>query len=129
MAPYGSGLRESNLGQALYAVTGTRLGLWSFLFLERFLLCLFLGRHAAAVTATRQRLCNGRTLLHSPTGDGATPRAFLRLQQWLASCRCVLLVPLTSVPSGADRSRGRTAPGCAARLAPVRCAGRDRLPC
>jgi hypothetical protein len=36
LAPCGSALAEWNLGQAINAVTGTRLGLLSFLFLERF---------------------------------------------------------------------------------------------
>jgi hypothetical protein len=36
LAPCGSALSESNLGQAINAVTETRLWLLSFLFLERF---------------------------------------------------------------------------------------------
>jgi hypothetical protein len=36
LAPYGSGVEQSNLSQAINAVTGTRLWLLSFLFLERF---------------------------------------------------------------------------------------------
>jgi hypothetical protein len=36
LAPCGSALAEWNLGQAINAVTGTRLWLLSFLFLERF---------------------------------------------------------------------------------------------
>jgi len=36
LAPCGSALREWNLGQAIDAVTGTRLWLFDFLFLERF---------------------------------------------------------------------------------------------
>jgi hypothetical protein len=36
LAPCGSALAESNLGQAINAVTGTRLWALSFLFLERF---------------------------------------------------------------------------------------------
>ena len=46
----GSALEEWNLGQAINAVTGTRLWLLSFLFLERF--CFY----AAAATLL---LCNG----------------------------------------------------------------------
>jgi hypothetical protein len=51
--PCGSTLGEWNLGQAINAVTGTRLWLLSFLFLERF--CFY----AAAATVVGLLLCNG----------------------------------------------------------------------
>ena len=53
LAPCGSALAESNLGQAINAVTGTRL--WAFVFslLERF--CFY----AAAATVVGLLLCNG----------------------------------------------------------------------
>jgi hypothetical protein len=41
-APCGSVLEESNVGQAINAVTGTRLWLLIFLFLERFRIYFFL---------------------------------------------------------------------------------------
>ena len=53
LAPCGSALAEWNLGQAINAVTGTRLGLLSFLFLERF--CFY----ATAATVVGLLLCNG----------------------------------------------------------------------
>ena len=40
-----------------------------------------------------------RTLLRSPTGDAATPPAFLQSPRWLASCRSSLHVPLVLGPS------------------------------
>ena len=53
LAPCGSALGESNLGQAINAVTETRLWALSFLFLERF--CFY----AAAATVVALLLCNG----------------------------------------------------------------------
>src|SRR5271170_4785196 len=53
LAPCGSTLAESNLGQAINAVTGTRLWQISFLLLERF--CFY----AAAATVVVLLLCNG----------------------------------------------------------------------
>ena len=53
LAPCGSALAEWNLGQAINAVTETRLGPLPFLFLERF--CFY----AAAATVVRLLLCNG----------------------------------------------------------------------
>jgi hypothetical protein len=53
LAPYDSALGELNLGQALDAVTGTRLWALSFLFQERF--CFY----AAAVIVVELLLCNG----------------------------------------------------------------------
>jgi len=53
LAPCGSALGALNPGQAINAVTGTRLWLLSFLFLERF--CFY----AAAATVVLPLLCNG----------------------------------------------------------------------
>jgi hypothetical protein len=53
LAPCGSTLGEWNLGQVINAVTGTRLWLLSFLFLERF--CFY----AAAASVVGLLLCNG----------------------------------------------------------------------
>ena len=76
LAPYDSALGELNLGQAIDAVTGTRLGLLSFLFLGNDFVFMRLGElqlHSCCAMA--------RTLLHSPTGDAATLPAFSRSQR------------------------------------------------
>ena len=59
LAPCGSALSEWNLGQAINAVTGTRL--WAFVFsLPGTILTLFcLLFYAAAATVVRLLLCNG----------------------------------------------------------------------
>src|ERR1700736_2359927 len=60
LSPCGSALCERNRGQAINAVTGTRLWLLSFLFLERFcfgFVVLFF--YAAADTVIRLLWCNG----------------------------------------------------------------------
>jgi len=49
--------QEWNVAQAIDAVTGTRLWLLSFLFLERFVTWFLF--YAAAATVTRLLLCNG----------------------------------------------------------------------
>jgi hypothetical protein len=59
LAPCGSALSEWNLGQAIDAVTGTRLWAVSFLFLERFLFCFCLSLYAAFAAVARLLLCNG----------------------------------------------------------------------
>ena len=90
---------EWNLGQAINAVTGTRL--WLLFFLPKNVLtlfCLFVftrlpprssGCSCAAV----------RTLLRSPTDDAATPPAFWRSLRWLASSRFFHRAPPVSAPS------------------------------
>jgi hypothetical protein len=60
-----------------------------------------------------------RTLLRSPTGDAAAPRAFLRWRRWLASSRSFRHAQPASDPSVAGHSRCRTAPRCAALPAPA----------
>ena len=58
LAPCGSALAEWNLGQAINAVTGTRL--WAFVFsLPGTVLILFCLFYAAAATVVRLLLCNG----------------------------------------------------------------------
>src|SRR5438270_12394471 len=124
LAPCDLVSRESNLGQAITAVTVTRLWALSFSLPRNgfvFMRLLYLQRDSCCAMA--------RTLLHSPTGDAAALPAFLRAPRWPASCRFFLLVPLTSVPSAADHNPPRMVPECAALLAPVTCAGTDRLPC
>ena len=60
LAPYSSALSEWNLGQAIDAVTGTRL--WAFVFslpwndFDSVFVFLF---YAAAATVVRLLLCNG----------------------------------------------------------------------
>src|ERR1035438_3746582 len=57
LAPCGSALAESNLGQAINAVTGTRLCLFSSWNGFDFCSCLLL--YAADATVVRLLLCNG----------------------------------------------------------------------
>jgi hypothetical protein len=59
LAPCGSARVESNLGQAINAVTGTRLWGLSFLLLETVLTFVFVLFYAAAATVVRLLLCNG----------------------------------------------------------------------
>ena len=70
-----------------------------------------------------------RTLLRSPTGDAAAPRAFLRWRRSLAFCRSSRRVRQVSVPSVAGHSRCRMVPRCVVLPAPVAFADRDRLLC
>src|SRR5579864_1288703 len=70
-----------------------------------------------------------RRLLHSPTGDAATPPAFSRWQRSPVSSRFFHRARPASGPSAADHSQGRTDPEYAAHLAPIAFADRDRLPC
>jgi hypothetical protein len=65
-----------------------------------------------------------RTLLRSPTGDAAAPRAFLQWRRWLTSFRSFRHARPASVPSVAGHSRCRTAPRCAALPAPAAFANR-----
>jgi hypothetical protein len=59
LAPCGSALAEWNLGQAINAVTGTRLWALSFLFLGTVLIfCFAFFCYAAAATVVRLLLCN-----------------------------------------------------------------------
>jgi hypothetical protein len=60
LAPCGSALGESNLGQAINAVTGTRL--WAFVFSlpgTGFDFCFVFLFYAATATVVLLRLCNG----------------------------------------------------------------------
>src|SRR5215469_11579616 len=105
LAPCGSAVREWNLGQAINAVTGTRLWLLSFFSWNRFVFTQPPQRSPGGCCAT------GRTLLHSPTSDAVTPPAFSQSPRWLAFFRFfLLLVELTSAPSAADHSRLRMVP-------------------
>src|SRR6266850_6737982 len=88
LAAWGSALGESNLGQAINAVTGTRL--WAFVFSLPgndfdFVLPFCFTR----LPPRSFGCCCGtvRTLLRLPTGDAAALRAFLRWQRPLASFR------------------------------------------
>jgi len=70
-----------------------------------------------------------RTLLRSPTGDAATPPAFLPWPRSPASFRFFHHAPPVSGPSASNHSRYRTVPGYAALPAPAGFADTDRLPC
>src|ERR1035438_6670215 len=70
-----------------------------------------------------------RTLLLSPIGDAAAPRAFLRWRRSLASCHSFPHARPASDPSVAGHSRCRMVPECVALPAPVAFADRDRLLC
>jgi len=59
LSPCGSALGEWNPGQAINAVTGTRLGLLSFSSWNGFGLFLLFCFYAAAATVARLLLCNG----------------------------------------------------------------------
>jgi hypothetical protein len=102
LAPCGSALFEWNPGQAINAVTGTRLWALSFcLFLPGTILILFL---LYCFTRLRPRsfgccCATVRTLLRSPTDDAATPPAFSQSLRWLASSRSFHRAPPASVPS------------------------------
>jgi len=107
------------LGQAINAVTGTRLGASSFFLLRRsFKLppkaCF--GGGCATV----------RTLLRLPTGDAATLPAFGPWLRWRVSYRFFRHARPVSGPSVADRCPHQTVPECAARPAPTACADTDR---
>ena len=111
----------------LDAVTGTRL--WAFVFSlpGTILICLLFTRlpppSFGCCCATV------RTLLRSPTGDAATPPAFLPSPRWLASFRFFPPRSASFSPQRRDRSRPRTVPGCVALLAPATFADTDRLLC
>src|SRR5438132_7046102 len=86
LAPWGSALRESNLGQAINAVTGTRL--WAFVFsLPGTILTFVFVVLFTRLPPRSLGCCRGavRTLLRLPTDDAATPLAFSRWPRWLAS--------------------------------------------
>ena len=94
LAPCGSALEEWNLGQAINAVTGTRL--WA---------CLF-SLPGTVLPFTQLRLlwwscycAVVRILLRSPTGDATTPPAFSRSPRWLASSRFLRHARPASGPS------------------------------
>jgi hypothetical protein len=59
LAPCGSALEEWNPGQAINAVTGTRLWLWSVLSRNDFDSVLPFCFYAAVATVVRLLLCNG----------------------------------------------------------------------
>ena len=98
LAPCGSALFEWNPGQAINAVTGTRL--WAFVFPSwndfDFVLpfCLSSCRHVCVCCCATVR-----TLLRSSTGDAATPPAFWRWPRSLASSRSFHHAPPASVPN------------------------------
>jgi hypothetical protein len=130
LAPCGSALGESNLGQAINAVTGTRL--WASVFslpgTILTLFCLFV------FTRLLRRWFAGycaavRTPPRSPTDDATTPPAFSRWQRSPVSSRFFHRARPASGPSAGDHSQGRTDPEYAAHLAPIAFADRDRLPC
>src|ERR1700751_4862722 len=86
LAPCGSALAEWNLGQAINAVTETRL--WAFFFsLPGTVLILALLFCFTRLPPRSFGGCCGavRTLLRSPTDDAATLPAFLRLPRSLVS--------------------------------------------
>src|SRR5262249_25458480 len=70
-----------------------------------------------------------RTLRRLPISDSATPPLFSRSQRSLSSSPFPHHRHPASIPSGADHSRPRTVPECAALPAPAACADTDRLPC
>src|SRR5579864_3478642 len=80
LAPCGSALAEWNLGQAINAVTGTRLWLFDFPLPGTVLICI------AFCLTQRPQLSFGcccatvHRLLRSPRGDAATPPACGRWQ-------------------------------------------------
>src|SRR5689334_3730244 len=78
---------EWNVGQAINAVTGTRLWLLSFLFLERFW-CFFICVVRRLPQLSFRCCCvAARTLLRLPIGDAITPPAFSPSQRSPASFR------------------------------------------
>src|SRR5947209_11111243 len=119
LAPCGSALAEWNPGQAINAVTGTRL--WAFVFsLPGTVLILALLFCFTRLPPASLGCCCAtvRTLLRSPRGDAAAPPAFSPWPRWLASFHSCLPVPPASAPSAADRSPHRMVPECVALLAP-----------
>src|ERR1700751_377129 len=89
LAPCGSALGESNVGQAINAVTGTRL--WASVFslpgTILTLFCLFVFRRL--LRRSFAGYCAAvRKPLRSPTDDATTPPAFSRLQRSPVSSRC-----------------------------------------
>jgi hypothetical protein len=95
--PCGSALAESNLGQAINAVTGTRL--WAFDFsLPGTVLTFVLSFCSTQLPPLSFGCCCAMvgTPLRSPTSDAAAPPAFLRWRRWLASSRiCALSTSIT----------------------------------
>src|SRR5271169_6883036 len=81
LAPCGSAVEESNLGQAINAVTETRL--WAFVFsLPGTVLNFVLPFCFTRLPSLSFGCCCAtvRRLLRSPTGDAATPPAFWPLR-------------------------------------------------
>src|SRR5579862_1697782 len=128
--PCGSALAESNLGQAINAVTGTRL--WAFDFsLPGTVLTFVLSFCSTQLPPLSFGCCCAMvgTPLRSPTSDAAAPPAFLRWRRWLASSRFSRRVGPASVPSVAGHSRCRMVPRYVALPAPATYVSTDRLPC
>src|ERR1700722_1343110 len=123
LAPCGSALSEWNLGQAINAVTGTRLLAFAFPFEE----CFWF--YAAAGNALCLLLCNGSytsPLTHKRWSNTASFLAVATMARFFRFCR---RARPTSAPNAADRSPHQTVPECVALLAPATSASRDRLPC
>ena len=100
LSPCGSALAEWNLGQAINAVTGTRLWALSFSLPGTVLIFVFVFRSTRLPPLSFGCCCAMvRTLLRSPTDDAATPPAFSPSPRSLASSRFFHLVPPTSVPN------------------------------
>jgi len=97
LAPFRFHLRVER-GQAINAVTGTRFGLLSFTFLERFVFTRL--RHCLSA-AVWQRVVHFSA---HPQVMPTAPPAFPRWPRWLASCRSFLHVQPASGPS-AGRSQ------------------------
>src|SRR6202140_1969176 len=130
LAPCGSALAEWNLGQAINAVTGTRL--WAFCLFSSwngFDFCFVFRSRRLPPRSFGCYCAMVRRLLRSPIGDAAAPPAFLRWRRSLASSRSSRRVRQASVPSVADHSRCRMVPRCVALPAPAAFADRDRLLC
>ena len=120
-----------NVGQAINAVTGTRL--WAFVFsLPGTRSILFLPFGFTRLRPRSFGCCCAmvRTLLRSPTGDAVTPPAFSRSQRSLASFRSFRHAPPVSGPNAAGHSPPRTVPECVALpVLPAAFANTGPLPC
>ncbi len=113
---------EWKLGQALDAVTGTRL--WAS-YLAAFQISLTrrlpTSLDGCCVVAHRP--------LRLPTTDATRPPAFAPWQRSLVSSRSFHHARPASGPSAAGHNQPQTVPGCDAYPVPIAFANTDRLPC